>query len=638
MTVRPGRLVMLCGMLPTIAVALLSLYRPAFLRNWEFGAYDTVLRATSTRQPAGRIVIVDIDDRSLTTIGQWPWRRDVIGQLLTRLRDLGATTIALDIMFAEPERSAGAGASPDEALAETLTAGGIVLGYAMTFDGTRGVAGDCSLRPLGLAVVRQDDADEEPYFTPTGSICNLPVLTRAAAASGFLNAAPDPDGLLRRVPMLMELEGRLYPSLALTAVNAEAKTLGGTLHVANVNASLLTTGNRTVPLDGKSNLLVRYRGPKRTFPYVSAADVLHGQARRETFAGKIVLVGTTALGTREVVSTPLDTLFAGVEVQATVADNLLQQDFIRRPEHGSALETQIVIGLGLISAFLVRRFGLAWGAAGVAACLAGAWLGSVRLLSADGVFVSPLFPTIGLLSAIASMTVARFTSERQRADRAGEEKTTSQRLMVQSLLSLTEVRDAETGKHSRRTQAYARALAQVLSTHPLFCDYLTPERVELLASLAPLHDIGKVGVPDHILHKPGQLTPDELAEMRKHPSYGRDVILHAEQLAGVHDDAILSVAKDVVYTHHEKWDGSGYPQGLKGRDIPIPGRIMAIVDVYDASTTRQLYRPALTHDQAVAFIVKGRGTHFDPDVVEAFLVVSQTLLAFSAEAEQAAAV
>jgi response regulator RpfG family c-di-GMP phosphodiesterase len=222
------------------------------------------------------------------------------------------------------------------------------------------------------------------------------------------------------------------------------------------------------------------------------------------------------------------------------------------------------------------------------------------------------------------MTVARFTSERKRADEAGEARATSQRLMVQSLLSLTEVRDAETGKHSRRTQEYTRVLARTLSTHPNFRDYLTAERVELLASLAPLHDIGKVGVPDHILHKPGPLTPDELVEMRKHPGYGRDVIIHAEDSANVHDDVILTVAKDIVYTHHEKWDGTGYPQGLKGRDIPIPGRVMAIVDVYDASTTRQLYRTPLSHDDAVAFIKKGSGTHFDPDVVEAFVQVSSS--------------
>ena len=151
----------------------------------------------------------------------------------------------------------------------------------------------------------------------------------------------------------------------------------------------------------------------------------------------------------------------------------------------------------------MRRFGLAWGAAGVAACLAVVWFGPIRLMATSGVFLSPLFPTMGLLSALAAMTVARFTSERQRADQAGEEKVTSQRLMVQSLLSLTEVRDAETGKHSRRTQAYTRVLAQQLSTKPGFRDYLTPERIDLLASLAPLHDIGKVGVPDHILHKPG---------------------------------------------------------------------------------------------------------------------------------------
>jgi putative two-component system response regulator len=111
--------------------------------------------------------------------------------------------------------------------------------------------------------------------------------------------------------------------------------------------------------------------------------------------------------------------------------------------------------------------------------------------------------------------------------------------------------------------------------------------------------------------------------------------VHAEDHAGVHDDVILTLAKDIVYTHHEKWDGTGYPQGLRGRDIPIPGRVMAIVDVYDASTTRQLYRQSLSHDEAIAFIVKGSGTHFDPDVVDAFLQVSPQLREISIHPDHA---
>jgi len=223
------------------------------------------------------------------------------------------------------------------------------------------------------------------------------------------------------------------------------------------------------------------------------------------------------------------------------------------------------------------------------------------------------------------MAVARFTLERRRADQAGQDRVTSQRLMVQSLLSLTEVRDAETGRHSRRTQEYTRILAEQLATHPQFRDYLTPERIGLLSSLAPLHDIGKVGVPDRLLNKPGALTADELVEMRKHPTHGRDVLVHAEQDAGVSDDVILAMAKDIVYTHHEKWDGTGYPEGLRGPDIPIAGRLMALVDVYDAVTTRRLYREPMSHDAAVAFIVAGRGTHFDPSVVDAFLKVSRVV-------------
>jgi adenylate cyclase len=448
------------------------------------------------------------------------------------------------------------------------------------------------------------------------------MLAQAAGASGFLNAAPDSDGILRRVPLVLELDGRVYPGLALAAVAAATGAGYVALRISNVNAVSLILDDRIVPLDGKSNLLLRYRGKKRTFPYISAADVLSGQVPIGTLRDKLVFVGTTALGTREVVATPLDTLFAGVEAQATVADNLLVGDFIRRPELGTTLESLAALALGLAAALLVGRTGLLWGTVGGAGGLAAVWCGSVWLLSTNGAFVSPLFSTVGVIPALVVMTLAKFLIERRRADAAGHETTTAQRLMVQTLLSLTEVRDAETGGHSRRTQRYVKLLAAQLSKHPTFRDYLTPERIDLLSSLAPLHDIGKVGVPDRILNKPSALTADELAEMRKHPAHGRAVILKAEQQVGVRDDAILAMAKDIVYTHHERWDGTGYPEGLRGAEIPVVGRLMALVDVYDAAVTRCVYRQPLPHDEVVEYIVARKGTHFDPAVVEAFLGVA----------------
>jgi response regulator RpfG family c-di-GMP phosphodiesterase len=260
------------------------------------------------------------------------------------------------------------------------------------------------------------------------------------------------------------------------------------------------------------------------------------------------------------------------------------------------------------------------------------WWGATWLLSVSGLFISPLFPTIGVLSGLVAMTLAKFTIERRRANTESREKTAAQRLMVQALLSLTEVRDAETGRHSRRTQQYARLLAEPLAAHPDFRRYLTRERIDLLSSLAPLHDIGKVGVPDRVLNKPGSLTPDELAEMRRHPELGRDVILRAEARVGVRDDVTLQLAKDIVYTHHERWDGTGYPQGLHATEIPVAGRIIALVDVYDAVRARNLYNKCMTHEEAVALIVKGKGTHFDPAVVDAFLHVSRAFESVSAEA------
>jgi CHASE2 domain-containing sensor protein len=633
--------VFLYGLIPVLITAVVAIYRPAFFPRLDDTVYDTVMRSARTAPPGKHVVIVDIDERSLTTLGQWPWRRDVVGRLIARLREMGAATIALDIIFAEPDRfeirDAGdslSNATPDDILAGMLRDGRVLLGYAFTFDRAPRDRTACVLHPVSLAVVHpSDETGGTPYFRATGAVCSLPMLAKAAGASGFLNAAPDPDGILRRVPLVVELDGRVYPSLALAAVAAVTGARDTALYVANVNASTLTIDQRIVPLDGKSNLLARYRGKKGTFPHVSAADVLSGQVPQETLRDKIVFVGTTALGTREVVATPLDTLFAGVEVQATIADNLLEQSFIRRSALGSILDSQLVLVLGLGIAVLVARTGVVPGVLGGAAGLAALWWGAAWLLSTRGLFISPLFPTIGVISALAVMTFAKFTIERRRADTAGRERTAAQRLMVQTLLSLTETRDAETGRHSRRTQRYARVLAEELSHHPDFHDFLTPERIDLLSSLAPLHDIGKVGIPDHILNKPGALTPEELDEMRKHPALGHDVILKAEQQVGVHDDVTLAMAKDIVYTHHERWDGSGYPQGLRGTEIPIAGRVMAIVDVYDAASARTLYRRTMSHDDTVKFIIGGKGIHFDPAVVEAFVSVAAVIERVSHDTE-----
>jgi len=635
MTVRPRVLLILSGLVPTLIVAALCLYRPVFFSSLEARVYDTLVRSSPTRPPSGQIVIVDIDEPSLAALGQWPWRRDLIGQLVSRLRDLGASTVALDMVFAEADRHEGWGPTSDAVLADALRKGRVVLGYALTFDDATVAPNACPQHPLTLPIVRRNDqAPEHPFFRATGAVCSLPLLTRAAGTSGFLNAAPDPDGILRRVPLLVEFDGREYPSLALAAVAATIGALDMTMHVANENTSWLMVAaeadHRRVPLDGKSNLLVRYRGGRRTFPYVSAAAVLSGEVPPGTFRDKTVFVGTTALGTREVVSTPIDTLFTGVEVQATVADNLLQQDFLRRPEHGVGIETQLVVAFGVGAIVLVGRFGVVWGSLAMVGSVAALWGVASALTSSSGAILSTLYPTMGVTATLAVMTLTQSTLERVRADRASRETVTARRLMVQALLSLVDIKDIETGRHSRRTQQYTKVLAEALAEHPRFREYLTPERIELLSTLAPLHDIGKVGVPDLVLNKPGMLSPDELAEMRRHPAYGRDVIIRTEREVGVRDDMTLGMAKDIVYTHHERWDGSGYPEGLRGTEIPIPGRVMALVDVYDAAHTRRVYQQPLTHEEAVALIVKGRGTQFDPAIVDAFVTIAPVLRLLSA--------
>ena len=198
----------------------------------------------------------------------------------------------------------------------------------------------------------------------------------------------------------------------------------------------------------------------------------------------------------------------------------------------------------------------------------------------------------------------------------------TQDAIIEAMAGLAEYRDPETGAHIKRTRNYVRVLAEKLRAEPRYAGQFTDETIDLLYKSAPLHDIGKVGVRDDILLKPGPLTDAEFEVMRRHTVYGRDAIQAAAKNLG--DNSFLRLAQEIAYTHQERWDGTGYPQGLAGEAIPIPGRLMAIADVYDALISRRVYKAPFTHAKAVSIIRDGRGSHFDPAMVDAFLDVQET--------------
>lgn len=197
----------------------------------------------------------------------------------------------------------------------------------------------------------------------------------------------------------------------------------------------------------------------------------------------------------------------------------------------------------------------------------------------------------------------------------------TQEAIINSMGVLAEYRDPETGGHIKRTQHYVRILAMQVKDHVRFKEGLSQEKIQLFYKCSPLHDIGKVAIPDNILLKPGKLTGEEFDKMKEHSLFGRDAIsLCEKEIPGT---SFLKYACEIAYTHHEKWDGTGYPLGLKGDAIPISGRIMALADVYDALISRRVYKPPFPHARAVAIIKEGRGTHFDPALVDAFLHIEE---------------
>lgn len=267
-------------------------------------------------------------------------------------------------------------------------------------------------------------------------------------------------------------------------------------------------------------------------------------------------------------------------------------------------------------------------------------------LGAVDYLTKPIKPAVALARVRAHLELAR--ARRQLAaqnewleaevQRRTAETRLIQELCIRALACLSETRDQETGRHIIRTQSYVGILARHLAAHPRFAEGLAGRKLEMLIHAAPLHDIGKVGIPDAILRKPGHLTPEEYAIMKTHAAIGADAIeaavgqalaeadeLTAEEAEGAL--AFLRTAQEIALAHHEKWDGSGYPKGLAGEAIPVSARLMALADVFDALTTRRVYKPAMDIEETTRVIMADRGKAFDPDVVDAYLACRDAFIA-----------
>lgn len=258
------------------------------------------------------------------------------------------------------------------------------------------------------------------------------------------------------------------------------------------------------------------------------------------------------------------------------------------------------------------------------------------ILGAADYMVKPISPSIlkARINTHLALKKSRDVLEKQNhflddeIQRRTKDISIVQEASIMAMAALAEIRDNETGRHLQRTKLYIKELVEYIGQFEKFKKELSPIKTKLIILSSPLHDIGKVGIPDNILLKPGPLTKEEHDIMKKHTILGRNVIMRVEKLIGG-VETFLSCARGIAYSHHEKWDGSGYPQGLSGIDIPLAARLMAIVDAYDAITSKRVYKEAISHEKAVSIITADSGKHFDPDVVIAFLALKEQFRSIS---------
>lgn len=643
---RAGWRFLLAACLIALVIGAGGLMRVAPIERLDNAMLDALLRATASGAPASDIVVVDIDEMSLSAVGQWPWPRYRLAALVERVAAGRPAAIALDILLPETDRTSLADVQQtfkrdfgidvditgvpdglrdnDGYLGQQMADAGVVGARYFYFD--HATHERVPPRPgVGFEGAIDALAPEQAR----GVLDNVGAIASGTRVTGFVNMAVDGDGVLRRLPLLIEYRGVLYPSLALAATMRALDVPSGRVVVGRDGASI-GIGDHAVPVDRTGRALLRFEGPPAAYPSVSAVELLAGRHAPEALQGKLVFIGSSAVALGDLHVTPVSRGFSGPRAHAVLAQNMLDGRVLRSPDWGAvaALLAGLLVAMGQGGLFMAER-----GLPTLAAATAGAVLvlGALAWVAfARAGLVLPVAVPVLVASLVLAMGFAtRYALQQRHVRRWRRQLENARQVTIESMAAVAETRDPETGAHIKRTQHYVRAIARRLRHSGAHAATLSDEYIQLLFLSAPLHDIGKVGVPDRILLKPGPLTADEWVVMKRHAEFGRQIILSTSR--NIEGDNFLAMASEIAATHHEKWDGSGYPAGLRGDAIPLTGRIMAVADIYDALINRRCYKPPFPHAQAMQMMRRMRGTTFDPMVLDAFLAIEDEITRIAAE-------
>ena len=439
----------------TLLMCALLIWRPTFCEFFELKLYDLKFRFRGTLPAGKQVVIVAIDDDSLKTVGRWPWSREDMARMLTRLKQAGPRVIALDIIFAEKEQTvsyqalknlsedlARRGVSPeilkllevekkradvDRLLAEVLGQGSpTILGFFFrSLGGKAGgveaekLMGSSFLRASTYNVVRLlDTKPSQVHLVGAAGIeRNLPEITEAAAGDGYFNMIPDPDGTVRWFPMTVMYGGEFFAPMSLVTLSHAEGRAPMAITLSRWGVDEVRLGRRSVPVDRYGRMLINYLGPEGIIPTYSAAAVLNGTLPAEALKDKIVIVGATAVGIYDLRVTPFSGTFPGVEVQATIMDNLLRGNFIRTPPFGLIIMLLVLVALAVMLGLMLPRFSAAWAFIFTLIVMEGYVALNYILFTRQGLQLELFYPLGLIVLVYLGVTMQRFLAEERERER-----------------------------------------------------------------------------------------------------------------------------------------------------------------------------------------------------------------------------